>query len=320
MPPAPLLAGVDVGGTKIQTVVVGGDHVVGSHRRLTPQTGRDDVVAAIVAGVAASLAAAGGRPEDLAGTGIGMPGEVERATGTVVVAPNLPGFQERVPLASLVSDGLAGTPVKLDNDVHVGLLGEHRRGAGRPYRTVLGAWVGTGVGGGLILHGDMWEGRGAAGELGHIVVRPGGRRCGCGRRGCLEAYAGRASMERHARKLHERGEKTDLFRIMTERGRDRLSSGVYARALRKGDRMAERLIDDAVAALAVGLASVQNLLDVEAIIIGGGLSDRLGAPFVERVATAMEPHLFVDARPPAVLPTELGDLAGAVGAAVLAGD
>ena len=151
------------------------------------------------------------------------------------------------------------------------------------------------------------------------LVKPGGRPCGCGRRGCLEAYAGRARMELRARQLHKQGHKTILFKIMEKSGRQRLSSGVYARALAKGDRMTQRLIDEATWALGIALASAQNLLDLEAIIVGGGLGDRLGQPFVDRVVEQMTPHLFVPDKPPLVLRTELGDLSGAVGAAVLAG-
>lgn len=126
-------------------------------------------------------------------------------------------------------------------------------------------------------------------------------------------------MERRARSLVKRGHKTSLFKIMKKRGRNRLSSGVYARALERGDRMTKKLIADAAWALGIGIASAQNLVDFEAIIIGGGLGDRLGQPFVDQVVERMTPHLFVPERPPAVLRTELGDLSGAVGAAVLAG-
>ena len=152
-----------------------------------------------------------------------------------------------------------------------------------------------------------------------MVVKPEGRRCSCGRRGCVEAYAGRARMERRARMLATRGHKTSLFHIMREHGRERLTSGVYAKALERGDRMTQELIEDATWALGIGLASAQNLLDLEAIIVGGGLGDRLGQPFIDRIVAQMTPHLFVSANPPAVVRTELGDLAGAVGAAVLVG-
>jgi glucokinase len=315
-----MTAGVDLGGTKIQTVVLRGEDVVGSARVLTPQTGvAADVIDAIVGTIRTAVGAAGAVRSDLAAIGIGAPGEVDLATGTVSLAANVPGFSERVELGSLVSEALGGTSVKVDNDVSVGVLGEFRRGAGRPYQNLLGVWVGTGVGGGLILNGKLHDGRGAAGEFGHLVVKPGGRRCGCGRRGCVEAYAGRARMEARARRLVGRGHKTNLFRIMKKRGRTRLSSGVYARALEKGDRMTKRLIEDAAWAVGVGLASAQNLLGLEAVIVGGGLGDRLGQPFVDRIVEHMTPHLFVPDKPPAVLRTELGDLSGAVGAAVLAG-
>ena len=126
-------------------------------------------------------------------------------------------------------------------------------------------------------------------------------------------------MEARARKLVEQGHKTDLFAIMREHNRERLSSGVYASALERGDAMAEKLIARASWALGIGLASAQNLLDVEAIIVGGGLGDRLGQPFIDRIVEHMSGQLFVSTSPPVVLGTELRDLSGAVGAAVLAG-
>src|SRR5262245_10430582 len=313
-------AGVDLGGTKIQTVVLRDEAVVGTARVLTPQTGASaDVIDAIVATIRTSLDVAAVTEADLGGIGIGTPGEIEPATGAVLRAANVPGFTQRVELGAIVSSAFGGVEVVVDNDVRVGVLGEHRRGAGRPFRNLLGVWVGTGVGGGLVLDGVLRDGRGAAGEFGHMVVKPRGRRCSCGRRGCIEAYAGRATMERRARGLAGRGRETSLFRIMHERGRDHLSSGVYARALEEGDPMTRSLIADAVWALGYGLASAQNLLDLEAIIVGGGLGDRLGQPFVDRVVEHMKPHLFVPDSPPVVVRTELGDLSGAVGAAVLAG-
>lgn len=316
----PVTVGVDLGGTKIQTVVLRDEEVVGSARVLTPQTGDPaDVIEAIVGTIRASLEGAGASQSDLRGIGIGTPGEVYAKAGAVLLAANVPGFSDRVELGPLVSKALGRKKVRIGNDVSLGVLGEYQRGAGRPYENLLGVWVGTGVGGGLILDGELHDGRGAGGEIGHVVVQPGGLRCSCGRRGCLEAYAGRASMERRARRLVKRGQKTTLFRIMKERGRERLSSGVYARALAKGDRMTKKLIDDAAWALGIGLASAQNLLDLEAIIVGGGLGDRLGQPFVDQVVEQMAPHLFVSHNPPVVLRTELGDLSGAVGAAVLVG-
>jgi glucokinase len=182
---------------------------------------------------------------------------------------------------------------------------------------VLGVFWGTGVGGGLILDGKPWHGRGAAGEIGHMVIRRGGAKCPCGRKGCMEAYAGRAAMELEARRRHKDGHKTKLFDIMRDRGRTTLASGVWARALERGDDMAKDLIDRAVEALGAGVASACNLLDVEAVIIGGGLGTRLGDEYAKKIEKAMLPHLFVDDNPPAVHVAALGDLGGAMGAALL---
>ena len=313
-----LTAGVDLGGTKIQTVVLDREKVAGSSRVLTPHTGKPgDVIKAISTTIRESLEQASATENELAAVGVGTPGEIDSDAGAVLLAANIPGFSERVELGPLLSKQLGGVRVIVDNDVRVGVLGEYMRGAGRPYKNLLGVWVGTGVGGGLIIDGELHDGRGAAGEFGHTVVTPGRRRCSCGRRGCVEAYAGRACMQRRAHKLKESGDETDLFRIMKKRGREYLSSGVYARALKHGDPMTTTLIHQAAWALGVAIASAQNLLDLEAIILGGGLSDRLGQPFVDRVTEQMAPHLFVPDKPPAVIGTELKDLSGAVGAALL---
>jgi glucokinase len=310
------VAGVDLGGTKIQTAVVRDGSVVGTDRVKTPEQGPDDVIEAIAASVRRALEQAG--EVDLSAVGIGTPGETDEKTGAVTLAKNVPGFSQPVELGPDVSKRLGGVPVRINNDVRVATLGEYHRGAGRGFRDVLGVFVGTGVGGGLILDGRLRTGQGAAGEIGHTVVKHEGRKCSCGRRGCLEAYAGRGCMEARARKLVADGRKTILFDLMEHKGRDRLTSGVFADALQDGDDMARELIDDAVWALGVGLASAQNLLDLEAIVIGGGLGDRLGAPFIERVRDSMRPHLFVPDRALTVVGSELRDLSGAVGAAVFA--
>jgi len=192
-----------------------------------------------------------------------------------------------------------------------------RLGAGRGHASFIGVSWGTGVGGSLVLDGRLWLGRGAAGEIGHVVVVRDGALCTCGRRGCVEAYSGRAAMEATARKRADRGEKTQLFRLMKQFGRTRLTSGVWARALDEGDAMAHDLIDRAVGALGTGIASSINLLDVGTVIIEGGLGIRLGQPYADRIAEAMSPHLFLPERAPEVKVAALGDLGGAIGAALL---
>jgi glucokinase len=145
----------------------------------------------------------------------------------------------------------------------------------------------------------------------------GGAHCPCGRRGCLEAYAGRGAMEARARREVDRGVHTDLFTLMESRGRSRLTSSVWAHALERCDRLAVELVDRAVGALAVGIASAVNLLDLEAVVIGGGLGVRFGEPMARRIGAEMGPHLFNDLRPPAVHVAALGDAGGAIGASLL---
>jgi len=134
----------------------------------------------------------------------------------------------------------------------------------------------------------------------------------------MEAYAGRGALEAEARRRADDGAKTVLFKIMEERGRPRLTSGVWNRALKQGDPLATELIDTAVAALGTGVGSAVNLLDPEAVIIGGGLGLKLGQAYADRIAAAMLPHVFVSDRPPEVHLASLGDLGGAIGASLLA--
>jgi len=314
-----LRCGVDLGGTKIQAVVVDADHdVLGQKRQLTPRKGGPAAIAeAIAASVREASEAAGVGPGSLQGIGVGSPGDVDGHAGTVASARNLSGWDGIFELGPTLSKEL-GPPVFLGNDVNVAVEAEFRLGAAKPYSSIIGVWWGTGVGGAIILDGKLWLGRGGAGEIGHTVVKLNGARCPCGRLGCLEAYAGRAAMESEARERVARGEKTDLFKIMESRGRTSLSSGVWERALESGDKLAVALIDRAIAALGAGIASAINLLDVEAVVIGGGLGTRLGQPFTNRIADAMNQHLFIPDRAPVVHAAALGDLGGAIGAALIA--
>jgi glucokinase len=318
--PAPsALAGVDVGGTKIQVVVTSPDlEVLGQSRGPTPPSGGPPAVVEALCTLLDQAQQQAG-VEGVAALGVGAPGTIDKATGVVAHSPNLAGWNDPYALGPEL-ERRTGARVSVDNDVHTGMLGELRLGAARGLTEVLGVWFGTGVGGALVLGGELRGGpHGASGEIGHVCVRRGGRRCGCGRRGCLEAYAGRASMERRARRLVAGGRRSDLFRIMEQRGLDHLNSGVFARALAAGDDLAQDLIDDAVAAAGSGIASVVNVLDVQAVVIGGGLGTRLGEPFVARIAAAMQPHLFLTGAV-SVRAASLGDLAGALGGATAAAE
>ncbi len=316
------VAGIDLGGTKIQGVVL--DHsaeLLGRAVAGTPAEGGPLAVAERVAAVAVAAArSAGATAEEIAAVGIGSAGQVDVAAGVVVQAANLPGFDRPVPLAELVAGALGLDPgaVALDNDVNVATLAEHRLGAGRGFDDLLAVFVGTGVGGAVVLDGQLRRGpRGVAGEIGHIVVVDGGDPCPCGRRGCTEAYAGRAPMEWAVQAALAGGRPTELVAIQRRLGRSRLTTEVLVEGLAAGDALAGELVDRAARALGAAIASAANLLDVQAVLIGGGLADALGDAFARRVEAAAAPHLLADEPPLQVRQTELGDLAGAVGAALL---
>jgi glucokinase len=314
-----LRGGIDLGGTKIQAIVADPDHhVLGQARRPTPtEGGPDDVVAALAEALEEAAEMAGVAPSALRGIGVGAPGAIDAAAGTLARAGNLPGWRDPYPLADDLGQRFGAEEVRLGNDVQVATDAEFTLGAAREFTSLLGVFWGTGVGGGIVLDGRPWVGRGAAGEIGHIPVHHHGLKCPCGRHGCMEAYAGRRAMEARARKAHEEGEKTDLFKIMEDKGRDRLTSGIWERAIERGDVLAERLIDEAVDALGIAVASACNVLDPDAVIIGGGLGVRFGEPYAQRIHDAMMPHLFHDDHPPVMRVAELGDLGGALGAALL---
>jgi glucokinase len=312
-----LRAGVDLGGTKIQTVIVDPEGVVlGQCRLATPQDrGPAGVLEAMVDSVRQAMADGSVDPALLVGVGVGSPGQIDHDAGTVSHAGNLPDWLGTIEVSAPLRAAL-GVPIELANDVQVGVMAESRLGAGRPYSSMLGIFCGTGVGGGIVIHDELWLGRGAAGEVGHMVVEPDGAPCPCGRKGCLEAYAGRAAMEAEARRRIAHGKHSDLIKIMEKKGRTRMSSGVWAKALEKHDHLAVHLIDRAIWALGLATASAVNLLDVEAVVIGGGLGTRLGAPFADRIREAMLPHLILPEKAPQVLSAALGDLGGAMGAAL----
>ena len=318
MASAPKRGGIDLGGTKIQTAIVGPrGKAYGEARRQTPtEGGPRDVMLEMAGALRDAAEKAGVDPKDLEGVGVGSPGDADEKTGDVSAARNLPGWEGTYPLAKELAKEL-GTEVRVGNDVQVATEAEFRLGAGKPYRTIIGVFWGTGVGGGLVLDGKPWLGRGAAGEIGHIVVKRNGAKCTCGRKGCMEAYAGRAAMEIEARREHDDGTKTDLFKLMKKHDRDRLTSGIWERALEHEDKLAEKLIDRAVEMLGTGVASACNVLDPEAIIIGGGLGVRFGERYMDAFRKELLKHLFVDERPPAIHVVALGDLGGAIGASLL---
>jgi len=316
--PATLTGGIDLGGTKIAAAIVGPAHnVIAYAKRPTPNRGGpDDVVREVVEVIKEAAEQAGVKTSDLRGIGMGAPGSVDSATGSLAGAGNLPNWTESYPLGPTLSDAL-GTPVSVGNDVQVATHAEYELGAGADYESLLGVFWGTGVGGGIILDGEQWKGRGRAGEIGHTLVRRGGARALNGLSGTLEAYAGRKSMEDKARREVKKGRKTDLFKLMKKHNKTGLTSAVWAKALEHEDELATDLLNRAVVALSAGIASAVNLLDVEAVVIGGGLGVRFADTLVPEIIDGMGQYLLDPDNPPVVTVAALGDEGGVIGASLL---
>jgi glucokinase len=304
--------GVDLGGTKIAFAAIDEEHRVVERARVpTPPGGADEVLTAVEAGVR-------GLATDPAAIGVGVPGVVQ--DGVVLFAPNLPGFSRPVRLAERLQEAL-GMPVAVENDATAGVIGEWVAGAGKGSSFLLGVWLGTGVGGGLVLDGQPYRGAfGGAGEFGHLCVRQGGALCGCGRRGCVEAYAGRINMEHAVAVQVAAGRRTLLTEIAESKGRARLTAGVWARALAKRDELATQVFDEAISALGAAIGAAVNLLDLDRVVVGGGLTEKLGKDLLDRLAGAARPYLLIPDAPREYRVAQLGDDAGVVGAAAVAGD
>lgn len=315
-----LYAGLDVGGTSMMAVVADSKGKTRGKAEAKTKSGGspDDVIAQIVDVIERSAKDAGVKPKKLEGIGIGMPGAVNPKKGIVVRAPNL-GWSD-VALGPILEEGF-GVDVVLGNDVQVAIQGELSFGAAKGAKRAVGIWVGTGIGGGLVVDGELDRGsRGAAGEIGHICLDVNGPECPCGRRGCAEAFASRTSMERDVRAAIAAGRPSKVPEIMKEREKDRMTSSVIQRALKAGDELMIEVVTRAQHYLGLLAGNIVNLYDPELIVIGGGIVERLGEDFVSPVRR-MAATRFLRPDPEGavrIVPAKLGDYSGALGASVLA--
>lgn len=316
-----LVIGFDLGGTKMHAAAVDiHGHVIHSERAKTlAADGPDAVIDRMIALCRRIRDELGPRAADLSALCVGVPGGVDDARGIVDTAPNL-GWSQ-VPLVERLSAGLDGLRVFLDNDVRVAVVGEHAYGVGKGTRTMVGIFVGTGIGGGIIVgHHTHHGGRGVAGEIGHMTLLPHGPRCGCGKRGCVEALASRTAMERDVHKLIKKGWKSEVPKLMRKHGSETLTSSVIEKALDLDDAVMCKVLRDAQYYLGLLAGNLANALDPEVIVIGGGIAERLGERFVERIREHAYKHFLVqrDHEKVRIVATELKDLAAPLGAAFLA--
>ncbi|MGO8790721.1 MAG: ROK family protein [Terriglobia bacterium] len=320
VPAKEVIVGIDMGGTSLRALVVNAQNEILAIEKTPTNVAQkpEGLIRDLAAIVEDVVAAAGLRKSQLRAVSIGAPGAVDPEPGVVYHAPNL-GW-EAVPLAAMLKQ-LLHVPVFAENDVNVGVAGEHALGAGQGAQELVGVFVGTGIGGGIISRGRLYLGmRGAAAEVGHMIVQVDGPLCGCGNHGCIEALASRTAMERDVREAIRTGQKSCVLKLMEERGKDRMTSSVIQRALKRNDPVMRKVMKRAQYFLGMALASVVNLLDPECVVMGGGIAERLGESFVGPIRkTAYENFLRRhDAERVKIVSGTLGDNAGPLGAVVLA--
>ena len=311
--------GVDLGGTSMTAVIANGNgKVLGESGTATDRASWKTTVDQVIAQIELAAKDAGIKASKIDAIGVGAPGAADPKTGMVYKAPNL-GWVN-VPLGKVLNDRFS-VPIAIGNDVQVAILGEHAYGAAKGKARAVGIWVGTGVGGGLIDDGKLDRGhRGAAGEIGHMVLDENGPKCPCGRKGCVEAYASRTSMERDVFALVAAGNESVVPGIMKERGKTRMTSSVMQRALDANDSVMKQVLARAQNYLGLLAGNIVNFYDPEVIVIGGGIAQRLEERFVAPIRK-MARTRFLKPDPKGTIKithATLGDYSGALGASVLA--
>jgi glucokinase len=301
--------GIDLGGTQLRVAVADARGELRTVVREPTEANRGSkhVIDRIVAAVAKALAQDGTAARSVRALGIGMPGPVDPATGIVHSPVNLPGFHD-VPLNRILSRS-TGIPSYLYHDAHLAALGELHRGAARGARDLVYVTVSTGVGAGLIFRGRLYPGgHGFAGEVGHIVVQPGGPRCRCGNHGCVEAIASGTGIARAARELAPSATRSRLHGMAEPTAAD------VVRAARQGDALANQILENAGSALGIAMGTLINLLNPEMIVLGGSVL-RAGRPLLRPMRRSILASSWKSSRRGLrIVRPALGDDAGVIGA------
>jgi len=313
--------GIDIGGTKILTCLLNKDFEIRSEikTKTKPDKGERFFIRSVVNSIHFVLREARVQPRDVIGIGIGCPGFIDPDKGVIAGSPNIP-FLKNYPLAKRISKATQ-LPVILGNDVQTGLYGEFKFGAARGYKNVIGIFLGTGIGGALIFNGQPYRGSsGSAGEVGHIQLDPGGPACGCGQRGCLEAFAGRLAIAAEASILAARRSAPHLAK---ESGTDirEIKSGSLARAIRAGDDAIEDLLRSKAKKVGLVMANLVNILNPDMIVLGGGVVEAMPSLIAGQAEKTMRRYaLPTSSRHVKVTVAKLGDHSIVMGAAKRARD
>jgi glucokinase len=313
-----LIIGVDLGGTNAKTAVVTRNRrlLAKDSRPSEAEGGPDAVMRVMVESIDAALKKAGASRSDVLAAGFGAPGPMNWQTGVVFSPPNLPGWKN-VPLAAEMRKRLK-FPCYVDNDANVACYGEFWRGAGRGADSIVLLTLGTGVGGGIVVFGQLLRGPdGTAGEIGHLKVMRDGRMCGCGSCGCLEAYGSVTGMVRTAIQGINEGRQTKLVEMA---GGDvtKITGKMISKALAKGDKFAAWVMNETATWLGLGISSLVNLLNPEKVILSGGMI-AAGDALFKPIREVVKANCFkVPGRRAKIVPAGLGEDSGVIGAAGVA--
>jgi glucokinase len=309
--------GIDLGGTNIKAGILdGNDQLVYRCSIATEaEQGFEHVFCRLVQLVENCICAADLTKADIAAIGYGTPGPMSHKEGIVYASPNLPGWKN-IPLRARFSEA-TGLPVALENDANVAAYGEFVAGAGRGTRDMVMLTLGTGIGGGIVLDGQLQRGAyDNAAEIGHTIAVPNGRACPCGQRGCLERYSSANAVAERFVEALQSGEASPL-RARVEAG-EVLTSVDIARAARAGDALAARIWDETCYYLALACVNIQHMLNPECVVMGGGLIGA-GEQLLGPIREHFEREAWTVARDyPRIELATLGDDAGVIGAATLA--
>jgi glucokinase len=314
----PAVVGIDLGGTNVRLALVNvrGEILSRWERATASMPDQAALVATLAGDLALAEETARARDLEVKGVGIGVPGRIKPDEGLVVFSPNVPALNE-CPLLALLAPQV-DHPLFLENDANLFALGEHWLGAGAGHQHMLGITLGTGVGGGLILDGQVWSGtEGTAGEIGHMTVDPEGRKCHCGNRGCLETMAAASWTVVWVKEQLAQGASSWL-RELYETDPEAIGGQTLVVAAQQADPLARRAFDRVGRSLGQAIAGVVHLLGISRVVIGGRFARAWG---VFAYSLEEELHRRLTLFPPeavSVCPAKLGDDAGLVGAARLA--
>jgi len=308
--------GVDIGGTNVKIALVDEKGAIAYSNSVPTRAemGYEYTIQNIISTIKDSLKESKNDISDIGGIGFGLPGQIDSINGIVRLLPNIPSWVE-VPLAKIVQSEF-NIPVKLDNDVRVATLGELNFGAGKGCQNLICLTVGTGVGSGIVLNGQLVRGASmTAGEIGHVIVEShNGEICGCGATGCLEAYASGPSVVKMANEYIAGGKSTKYKEIAAG---SEITPYIVYEAAKQGDAVAKRIFTIVGEYLGVALVSVVNLLNPEKIIVGGGVG-QAGDLILDPIREAIKKRCIpTSAAAVEVVPAQLGESAGVVGASLL---